>query len=271
MDLNSRYIDRANHAENPAAKKLFELMEDKKTNLALFDDVTDSETFLKLADTVGPEIAILKTHIDIIEDFSPDIIKQIQELSKKHNFMIFEDRKFADIGNTVQMQYAKGIYKIADWADFVNLHIVPGPGIIKGLKEIMQQKNDGRARGLLILAQMSTEGTLCRGDYTKKAVEMANENKDAVAGFIGAGSNAEMLRELSSISDNGQIIFTPGVKLAVGSDALGQKYATPESAVLAGADIIGSGRGIYGAENPAEEAKKFREAGWNAYLKRVGD
>ena len=133
----------------------------------------------------------------------------------------------------------------------------------------MQQREDGKARGLLIFAQMSTDGTLCRGDYTKRAVEMANENKDSVAGFIGAGSDAEMLRELSSISHNGQIIFTPGVKLVAGGDTLGQKYATPETAVLAGADVIGSGRGIYGAENPVETAKKFREAGWNAYERRV--
>ena len=41
----------------------------------------------------------VQTHVDIIEDFDETLIEDLSELSRKHDFLIFEDRKFADIGS----------------------------------------------------------------------------------------------------------------------------------------------------------------------------
>ena len=227
-------------------------MDKKQTNLAVAADLTDWDKLVKLIASIGSEICVLKTHIDIITNLPDNFANILTDLKQKHNFLIFEDRKFADIGNTVKLQYSEGIYKIAGWADIVNAHVVPGPGIIEGLKEVGLPKG----RGLLLLAEMSSADNLATGDYTKQAVKWAQEYDDFVIGFIG-------MKKLTN--DDKFITMTPGVKLVEGTDNLKQQYNTPEKVIQGGSDIIIVGRGIYQADDPKSEAKRYREAAWNAY------
>ncbi|HSW86409.1 MAG TPA: orotidine-5'-phosphate decarboxylase [Rhabdochlamydiaceae bacterium] len=252
------YKERSSLSRHPAAKKLFALMDEKKTNLSVSADLTHAEELIQLADSIGPEICLFKTHIDILEDFSPEVTSELRHLADKHRFLIFEDRKFADIGNTVFHQYVGGIYHIADWSDIINAHIVPGPGIIEGLKKGGLAKN----RGLLLLAEMSSAGTLACGEYTKKAVELAEQHPDFVIGFIS-------LRKLSK--NPSFLHMTPGIQLSAGVDPLGQQYQTPETAIAAGTDVIIVGRGIYASKDPKHEASLYKNRAWTAYTSRYGN
>ncbi|WP_268801667.1 orotidine 5'-phosphate decarboxylase / HUMPS family protein [Piscirickettsia litoralis] len=107
---------------------------------------------------------------------------------------------------------------------------------------------------------MSSAGNLLKADYTQTTINLAKENSDFVMGFIS--------REKLS-NKPGMIHMTPGVQLKEGQDTLGQRYLTPDHVINElGNDIIIVGRGIYKDDDPLKAAQAYRQAGWQAYLKR---
>lgn len=242
---------------HPLAVRLLKITEDKKTNLCVSADVTRSEELLEIADTLGPLICVLKTHVDILQDFTADVASGLKELAVKHNFLIFEDRKFADIGNTVKHQYEGGLYRISSWAHIINAHALPGPGVLQGLGAVGKPLG----HGCLLIAQMSSQGSLATGDYTQAVVKMAEDHTDFVFGFISG----------SKISEKpGLVHMTPGVQMLTGGDGLGQQYSSPEDVICTkGSDIIIVGRGIVASSDRLRAAEEYRTAGWQAYLKRL--
>lgn len=257
--LSMSFRERAKVAKNEVSRALLSIIDQKNTNLCLAADLTKADEILNLVQSVGPYICLLKTHVDLIEDFNADFTKKLKSLAQKHNFLIMEDRKFADIGNTVDIQYTKGIYQISNWADLVTVHSLPGEGILKALKEAASKYSP---RGAFLLAEMSSEGNLISSDYKEKTMKMATNHSDFVAGIVGQSADL--------VKDPGLIQLTPGVKLEAGGDNLGQQYNTPEYVMKEkGADIAVVGRGIINSKNPGEMAKIYRDRLWEAYLARI--
>ncbi|CAR30831.1 hypothetical protein ZYGR_0P01330 [Zygosaccharomyces rouxii] len=257
------YQERAARHPSPVATRLLNLMHEKQTNLCASLDVNTTAELLHLLDVLGPHICLVKTHVDILSDFSIEgTVKPLKELAAKHNFLIFEDRKFADIGNTVKLQYKSGVYQIAQWADITNAHGVTGPGIVQGLKQAAQETTQ-EPRGLLMLAELSSKGSLAHGEYTTGTVDIAKSDKEFVIGFIAQ-------RDMGG-RDEGYdwLIMTPGVGLDDKGDSLGQQYRTVDDVVSTGSDIIIVGRGLFAkGRDPSVEGERYRKAGWQAYLKR---
>uniref|UniRef100_A0A8C3G6Q5 Uridine 5'-monophosphate synthase n=1 Tax=Cyclopterus lumpus TaxID=8103 RepID=A0A8C3G6Q5_CYCLU len=253
------YADRAKLPNvHPLASTLLKTMEEKRSNLCVSADVTSSEELLRLADSLGPTICMLKTHVDILKDYTVAFGQKLQALAEKHNFLIFEDRKFADIGNTVKRQYEGGLYQISSWSHIVNAHAVPGPGVVKGLSAVGKPLG----RGCLLIAQMSSQGSLATGEYTQAVLTMAEEQSDFVIGFI-CGSKITKRPEF--------IHMTPGVQMQARGDGLGQQYSTPEEVVYSkGSDVIIVGRGILEAPDRLKAAESYRKSGWESYTKRLG-
>lgn len=235
----------------PIVKKLYELVINKKTNLCVSADLVKSQDIISLAKAVGPYISVLKTHVDIINDFSTQFIKELRSIADDMGFLLFEDRKFADIGNTVKLQASEGVFRISSWADFINAHTLPGEGIIDGLKQAVSSSQ--RDIGLLLLAEMTSSGNLITPEYQHDTIEMAKRHPDFIAGWI---TNHRL-------TDNpDHIHFTTGIKIGDLSDSLGQQYKTPQLAMSQGSDILIVGRGIIHSSNQAEIAKVYRDASW---------
>ncbi|CAM1503937.1 Fc.00g015280.m01.CDS01 [Cosmosporella sp. VM-42] len=360
--LKATFANRAQTASHPLNTHLFKLMDLKASNLCLSADVASARELLYLADKIGPSIVVLKTHHDMVVgwDYHPQTGTgaKLASLARKHGFLIFEDRKFGDIGNTVELQYTAGSARIIEWAHIVNVNMVPGKASVTTLAKAAArwlerypyevktsitigtptadqfdesepssdvERDDDRAipelargengrkgsivstttvtqqyepadsprlvktiaegdetvfpgieeapieRGLLILAQMSTEGNFMNKEYTQACVEAARENKDFVMGFISQES-------LNSQPDDDFIHMTPGCQLppegedenaAVAGDGKGQQYNTPQKIVgIAGCDIVIVGRGIIKAGDPQGEAERYRSLAWKAYSER---
>jgi len=235
---------------NPVKERLNHVMQKKKSNLAVAADFHCCRELLDFALEVGSSICCLKTHVDILEDFYPSFPYELREIAERHEFILFEDRKFADIGSVVKEQYLKGIYRIAEWAHLTNAHLFPGPGIIEGLKEAGLKFGNA----LLLIAEMSSKGAINAEEYAERAVDWASNHSDFVIGFI-------CQRRLCS--EGGFFHMTPGIQLQAGIDPLGQQYNTIEDAILhKGTDIIIVGRGITRSEKPAEMAELYREKAW---------
>ncbi len=234
---------------NPVTRRILDLIEEKKSRLVLSLDVDNQKDFFNILDQTAGHIVMLKTHVDILTDFDEGFIAKLQEYAQKYHFLIFEDRKFADIGNTVRKQYRGGVYHIARWADTVTVHGIPGEGILQGLFEGLENKAG------FLLAKMSSKGNLMNETYTRKILAMGQAHADYVSGYIGHGQTVAEIRRLKNKIPKGQLLLMPGVKLQSGKDALGQQYTSVDEAIEGGVDLIIVGRGII-AQNDIKKAVK---------------
>ena len=232
--------------QHSVGQKLLQIALDKKSNLIASADVTTTQELLELADKVGPNIVALKTHIDILRDFDFDAtILPLIDLARKHNFLLMEDRKFADIGNTQELQFTEGVYKISTWADMVTSHVIAGSPSLDCFLNV----------GVIAILGMSSKGTLTDVAYRTEAMKIV-ESHPNIMGCVAQNQIAEDV-----------LLFTPGVNLASEGDQKGQQYNTPAHVFKnLHTDFIIVGRGIYKADDAELASLTYKLEGWEAYL-----
>ena len=249
---------------HPLSHRYMETACAKRSLVVLAADIGDIDDLVNMVDNVGPHIAGLKTHVDMTDGFSMEEWAKVIDVAKKHDLMLFEDRKFADIGRVTETQMA-GMYDIRSWADLVTSHSVSGPDIVDGIASAWDSVQ--RVGGVLLLAQMSSRGNLLDASYTDRTMEIGTSSPHVV-GYIGNGSNPNEVSELREKAGDGKMIWTPGVNLSADEGALGQRYGHPSDAIKAGSDAVIVGSGIHRATDPVATARAYADATWAALLSR---
>lgn len=229
---------------HPVGKKLIDIALRKKSNLIASADVVSSLELLKLAEDIGDKIVALKLHTDIITDFSWGFVTQLRHIAREKEFLLFEDRKFADIGNTQELQFKQGIYKLVDWVDMITAHPIAGEKSLDVFKPT----------GVVAIIEMSSAGALTDNYYVSQALNVAQKSPNVFAAVAQRQVSDDLL------------LFTPGVNLEMKGDNKGQQYKTPHKVFTEYlTDFIIVGRGIYKANDPLAAAEEYRQQGWEAY------
>lgn len=233
---------------HPVGKKMIDIALRKKSNLIASADVISSLELLSLANDIGNKIVALKLHTDIITDFNWDFVLELRKIAREKDFLLFEDRKFADIGNTQELQFKQGVYKFADWVDMVTAHPIAGEKSFEAFDPT----------GVVAIVEMSSAGTLTDNNYVAQALNVARKSPNVFAAVAQR-----------QISDD-LLLLTPGVNIESKGDNKGQQYKTPKKVFKEYfTDFIIVGRGIYKSNDPILAAEEYRKQGWDAYMDSI--
>ena len=257
------FAERIELSKCQRSKTLLQIIRTKRTTVCLSIDVTKCSEVLETLDQLGSHICLVKTHIDILEDIIGYGVDKFAEtlkgLSQKYNFMIMEDRKFSDIGNTFAMQLFQGPFKIAQWADFVTAHAVCGSGMLETLKT--KKPESCNCPAVVFVAEMSSSGNLIFSEYSQKTLQLGKKYPETVSGFV--------YRNYDVISDDSFVRFMPGVSLETSTDGADQNYVTVEKAVGdEKCDVVIVGRAILKSDNRVATIESLKSRAWKCYTER---
>ena len=249
---------------HPLSHEFMRIACEKESLVVLAADLPTIDGIVEMIESIGSRVCALKTHVDMVDDFSIGDWGKVIDAAHRHGMLLFEDRKFADIGRVAQTQMG-GLYDIRSWADMVTSHSVSGPDVVDGIAAAWDEVE--RIGGVLLLAQMSSSGNLLDSGYSVRTLEIGTASPH-VMGYIGNGSSSSDLEGLRAKVGEGRMIWTPGVNIDAVEGVLGPRSGHPADAVRAGSDAIIVGSGIHQSGNPSAAAKDYADASWGALMER---
>jgi orotidine-5'-phosphate decarboxylase len=218
----------------------------KPAPVAVALDAPDLETAARWAALVTPHVSTVKVGLELYLRYGPQVVATVRGASR---VSVFLDLKLHDIPATVAGA-ARAVARLRP--DLLTVHAAGGADVIRAAVDA--------SPGTLVAA-VTVLTSLADDDLGQ--IGLTGPVSDAVLRLatlaVGAGAQGLVCspREVSAVrSEVGQdvTLITPGVRPA-GAEAHDQaRVATPEEALLAGADLLVIGRPITSAPDPGAAA-----------------
>ncbi len=209
-------------------------------------DAPDLETAARWAAMVTPHVSTVKVGLELYLRYGPEVVATVRGASR---LAVFLDLKLHDIPATVAAA-ARAVARLRP--DVLTVHAVGGADVVRAAVEA--------APGTMVAAVTVLTSL---GDDDLGQIGMVGPVPDAArrlaALAVAAGAQGLVCspREVSAVRaevGDDVTLITPGVR-PVGSEVNDQaRVATPEEALLAGADLLVIGRPITRAPDPGAAA-----------------
>ncbi len=205
-----------------------------ETRLILALDETDCEKAMHIAERVSPLVDAIKVNYPLVLSCGLGIVERLSKMTD-----VICDLKVADIPNTnrliAEQAFAKG-------AKGLIVHGVMGSDSVAACVNVAKKYHGS----VYVVVEMSHPGaTEMMQPLTDELARLAV--KAGAAGVIAPATRPERISHVRKLV-GGLLILSPGV---------GAQGGSAKDAIAHGADYLIVGRSIYGAEKPAEAAKKL--------------
>lgn len=241
---------------------VLELMIEKKSTLCLSLDTSSWQEGKKILEECGEYIIMVKTHVELYEDYTEEFNTEIQEMAKKHRFFVMEDRKLGDVSGISWKQMMFGRFKIDDWASFITIHGLTAESCFDYYERQWNSNNVPVNISPCMVVQMNSTDNFIDTEYTSKCLDILDKYE--------VSSPIIICQCLPNV--NSRLKATPGVLLDSNDEIDARKYRTIEQAIVyEGNHIIIVGSGILYSDDIQLTAMKYAEKSWQCFNEAFPD
>ena len=222
-----------------------------KAPIAVALDAPDLETAKTWAKEVSPYVSTLKIGLETYLRDGKKSIEQIKEIS---NCDLFLDLKLHDIPATV----AGACRSVANLnPKYLTVHASGGSEMINEAAKTLPNTLIVAVTILTSIDEKNLQEIGFKNSSKESAVNLA---KLAVAaGARAIVCSPQEVAEIRKNVDSSIVLITPGIRPQGSSSNDQQRIATPQEALLNGANLLVIGRPITGSDNVGEAAKRISE------------